>query len=107
MSSGRPTVFVKRERADLCALLSNGRALSKTTATTTRLRISLFNYFLFSSHCRKSFLVNKPIISTRSSVVRSLYSRMMYPHTLHKSSHSTSNNSHQQFVGPEGNAMPN
>lgn len=67
----------------------------------------LFIYFtLPSSHCRKSFLLNSPIISIRSAVVRSRYNRMMCPHTLHKSSHSTSNNSHQQFSGLEGRDIP-
>jgi hypothetical protein len=67
----------------------------------------LFIYFtLPSSHCRKSFLLNSPIISMLSAVVRSRYNRMMCPHTLHKSSHSTSNNSHQQFSGLEGKDIP-
>ena len=90
------------ERADLYALLSNGRASSSIVKNTL-----LFIYFtLPSSHCRKSFLLNSPIISIRSAVVRSWYNRMTCPHTLHKSSHSTSNNSHQQFSGFEGNDIP-
>jgi hypothetical protein len=69
--------------------------------------IILFIYFtLPSSHCRKSFLLNSPIISISSAVVRSRYNRMMCPHTLHKSSHSTSNNSHQQFSELEGKEIP-
>jgi hypothetical protein len=67
----------------------------------------LFIYFtLPSSHCRMSFLLNSPKISIRSAVVCSRYNPMMCPHTLHKSSHSTSNNSHQQFSGLEGKGIP-
>jgi len=94
--------YRRGERADLCALSSSGRACRRESVY-----FIYFTYFtLLSSHCRKSFLLNKPIISMLSALVRSLYNRMMYPHTLRRSSQSTSNNSHQQLSGLEGNDIP-
>ena len=80
---------------------------SSIVAVSRQAGILIFIYFtLPSSHCRKSFLVNSPIISICSAVVCSRYNRMMCPHTLHKSSHSTSNNSRQQLSGLEGKDIP-
>lgn len=73
-----------------------------------RSKKELFIYLLIlsSSHCRNSFLLNKPIISIRSASVRTRYNRMICPHTLHRSSQSTSNNSHQDLSGLDGNDIP-
>ena len=59
-----------------------------------------------SNHWRTPFLATSPITRIRSSRDRSRYSRIIQPQTLHKSSHSASNSSHQQFSGADGRAMP-
>lgn len=58
-----------------------------------------------SSHRRTPFFETIPSSRSFSSGVRGLYKRMMYPHTLHTSSHSASNSSHQQFSGCDGSAI--
>lgn len=59
-----------------------------------------------SNHWRTPFFATRPITRIWSPSGRSRYSLIIQPHTLHRSSHSASKSSHQQFSGADGSAIP-